>query len=177
MDAYSIVFHPWELYNEQARTERFKIFELLFGSKMEEGTSPVQHALKMYDQIERLNQLGYWMDFEYSVDLILENLPDSFAQFMLDYRMNNIMPTIHHQLAQIVKGKLAEKKAKETAPKETCFYCGQVGHWKRNCKAYLESMNEVACDVPSISDIYVIKVNTVFPNNIWVYDTSCGSYM
>ena len=32
-----------------------------------------------------------------------------------------------------------ETKAKKTASKETCFYCGQVGHWKRNCKAYLES--------------------------------------
>ena len=41
VDAYSIVHHLRELYNEQVRTERFKIFELHFGSKMEEGTSPV----------------------------------------------------------------------------------------------------------------------------------------
>ena len=33
---------------------------------------------------------------------------------------------------------MAEKKAKETTPKVTCFYCGQVGQCKRNCKAYLE---------------------------------------
>ena len=26
------------------------------------------------------------------------------------------------------KGDVVEKKAKETASKETCFYCGQVGH-------------------------------------------------
>ena len=26
------------------------------------------------------------------------------------------------------KGGMAEKKAKETGPKFTCFYCGQVGH-------------------------------------------------
>ena len=48
------------------RELKVKVFELLFGSKMEEGTSLVQHALKMYE----LNQLGYWMDFEFSVDLI-----------------------------------------------------------------------------------------------------------
>ena len=57
MNAYSIVHHPREHYNEQARTERFKVFELLFSSKMEEGTSPVQHALKTYEHIKRLNQL------------------------------------------------------------------------------------------------------------------------
>ena len=54
----------------------------------------MQHALKMYEHIERLNWLGYWMDFELSVDLIMESLPDSFAQFLLDYKMNYIVSTI-----------------------------------------------------------------------------------
>ena len=31
----------------------------------------MQHALKMYEHIERSDQLGYWMDFELSVDYIL----------------------------------------------------------------------------------------------------------
>ena len=79
MDAYSIVRHLREQFNESVRIERFKVSELLFGAKMEEGTSLVQHALKMYEHIERLNQLGYWMDFEISADLILVSLPDSFA--------------------------------------------------------------------------------------------------
>ena len=41
----------------------------------------------------------------------------------------------------------------------------------------MELKKKVACDAPSSSDIYVVKVNTVSPNNIWVYDTSCGSYI
>ena len=61
---------------------------------MEEMTSSVQHTLKMYEHIERLNQLGYWMDFELSVDLILASLLDSFTQFVLDYRMNYFVSTI-----------------------------------------------------------------------------------
>ena len=72
---------------------------------------------------------------------------------------------------------MAKKKGKEIALKETCFYYGQVGHWKRNCKAYLESKKKVVCDAPLSSSIYVIKGNNVSPNNIWVYDTSCGSYI
>ena len=59
VDVYSVMWHPREHYNEQESTKRFKVSELLFGSKMEEGTSPVQHALKMYKHIERLDQLGY----------------------------------------------------------------------------------------------------------------------
>ena len=41
----------------------------------------------------------------------------------------------------------------------------------------MESKKKVACDAPSSSGIYVINVNIVSPNNIWVYDTSCGSYI
>ena len=35
----------------------------------------------------------------------------------------------------------------------------------------------MACDAPSSSGIYVITVNIVSPNNIWVCDTNCGSYI
>ena len=41
----------------------------------------------------------------------------------------------------------------------------------------MESKNKVACDAPSSSGIYVIKVNTVSLNNIWICDTSCDSYI
>ena len=41
VDAYSIVRHLREHYNEQVRTKRFKVSKQLFGSKMEKGTSPV----------------------------------------------------------------------------------------------------------------------------------------
>ena len=41
----------------------------------------------------------------------------------------------------------------------------------------MESKKKVACDVPSSSGIYVIKVNTVTFDNIWVFDTGCGSYI
>ena len=79
MTAHVIVIHLEELFHEQARSKMFEVSKMLFRSKMEEGTSPVQHALKMHEHIERLNQLGYRMDFELSVDLILAKLPDSFA--------------------------------------------------------------------------------------------------
>ena len=112
VDVYSIVRHLREHHNEQARTERFKVSELLFGSKMEEATSLVQHALKMYEHIARLNQLRYWMDFELNVDLILANLPYSFAQFVLDYRINYIMSTIPKlfNLLETVESSLRNKK-------------------------------------------------------------------
>ena len=39
--------------------ERFKVSKLLFHSKMTEGTSLVQHVLKINGYIERLDRLGF----------------------------------------------------------------------------------------------------------------------
>ena len=103
---------------------------------------------------------------------------------MLNYEMVHKIPTIPKliNVLKMVEGKMAKKKGKETTPKETSskgifFHCGQDGHWKRNYKAYLELKNKVACDAPSSSGIYVITVDIVSLNNIWVCDTSCGSYI
>ena len=63
----------------------------------------------MYKRIERLHQLGYWMDFELSVDLIMARLPNSFAQFVFDYGMDHIISTIP-ELIYVIKigeGKMA----------------------------------------------------------------------
>ena len=141
----------------------------------------MQYALQMYNHIKRL---GHWMDPELSIDLILARLPDNFAQFVLDYEKVHKVPTIPEliNVLEIAEGKMEKKKGKETTPKGTsskdiCFHCGQDGHWKMNCKAYLESKNKVACDAPSSSGIYVTTVNIVSFFNIWVCDTNCGSYI
>ena len=43
----------------------------------------------MHGYIVRLDQMGFGMDNELSIDLILAGLLDSFAQFVLNFRMND----------------------------------------------------------------------------------------
>ena len=64
------------------------------------------------------------------------------------------------------KGGAAKKKAKETSSKGTFFHCGREGHWKRNCKVYMESKTKVVYDAPSSSGIYVIEVNIISCDNL-----------
>ena len=209
MTAYDIVAHLKELFHEQARSESIEVSKMLFRSRMQEGTSLVQYALKIHGYIVRLDQLGFDMDNELSIDLILVGLPDSFAQLVLNYRMNdkestipeliNLLKTVEPTLVKegktVVlvnssssknkkkrkitkqKGEAAKKKVKETSSKGTCFHFGKEGHWKRNCKSYIESKNKVACDALTPSGIYVIEVNTVSYGNLWVLDTGCGSHI
>ena len=94
MTAYDIVVHLKELFHKQARSERFEVSKMLFRSRIQDGTSPVQYALKMHGYIVRLDQLGFGMDNELSIDLIMDGLPNSFAQFVLNYRMNDKETTI-----------------------------------------------------------------------------------
>ena len=67
--------------------------------------------MKMNGYIERLDQL-VGMDHELSINLILASLPYSFAQFLLNYRMNNIMSTIPElmNLLKIVEPSLRKEK-------------------------------------------------------------------
>ena len=55
MTTYDIVAHLKELFHEQARSERFEVSKMLFRSRMQEGTSLVQYALKMHGYIVRLD--------------------------------------------------------------------------------------------------------------------------
>ena len=79
MKTHAIVVHLKELFYEQARSKRFEISKLLFLSKMQEGTSLIHNAFKLNGYIARLDQLGFGMDHELSIEFILAGLAYSFA--------------------------------------------------------------------------------------------------
>ena len=79
MEAYDIVIYLKELFDKHVRSERFETSKLLFSTKMQVGTSPMRHALKMNTYIERLGKLGFVLDHELSIDLILSSLTDNFS--------------------------------------------------------------------------------------------------
>ncbi|MCQ7222035.1 DDE-type integrase/transposase/recombinase [Salmonella enterica] len=61
-------------------------------------------------------------------------------------------------------------------PKEgDCFHCGATGHWKRNCKVYLEDLKKKRSET-SASGIFVIEVKLSISSS-WVLDTGCASHI
>jgi hypothetical protein len=44
----------------------------------------------MFGYIKKLGQLGFVIDHELSVDLVLQSLPQSFLQFISNYHMNKL---------------------------------------------------------------------------------------
>jgi len=75
IDAYDMIMHLKELFDEASRTKRYEISKELFRCKMIEGSLVNTHVLKMINYIEKLSQLGFVMDNELSIDLVLQPLP------------------------------------------------------------------------------------------------------
>ena len=70
--------------------------------------------LKMIGFITRLEQLGWTMDHDLSIDLVLTSLLESYSQFVLNFNMNKIETTLSgllnmlaHAKKTIVKEKLS----------------------------------------------------------------------
>ena len=110
MDAPTILYHLQELFEEQSRTKRYEISKALFPWRMVEGSSAVQHGLKMNGYIEQLASLGVLMDHKLSIDLILQRLPNSYAYFVLNYKMNKISTTIPELVNMLKNAMEAVKK-------------------------------------------------------------------
>ncbi|RVW68068.1 Retrovirus-related Pol polyprotein from transposon TNT 1-94 [Vitis vinifera] len=182
MEPPAIIEHLKKMYGGQSRTARYQLSKALFRSSLAVNAQVGPHVLKMIDLIEQLEKLGCTLGKELSQDLILQSLPDSFSQFIVNFNMNKMSCDLHEMLNLLIDyenqvsseknkgiimvvGKTSKKKGKGkyirkrkplgtkggvTKPKykkvktdhsdAECFFCKEKGHWKRNCKKYLDSL-------------------------------------
>ena len=61
---------------------------------MTEGTPVQNHVLKMIEWIEKLTGLGMVLEDNLCVDIVLQSLPDSFSQFIMNFNMNKLEVTL-----------------------------------------------------------------------------------
>ena len=59
MEAYDMIFNLKEMFQQQARQERYETTKALYSCKMAEGTSVRTNVLKMKGYIEHLDRLGF----------------------------------------------------------------------------------------------------------------------
>ncbi|KAK8564677.1 hypothetical protein V6N12_058260 [Hibiscus sabdariffa] len=90
-----------EIYEGQARQERYETSKALFQCKMSEGSSVGAHVIKMMGYIQTLEKLGFALNDELAADVILQSLPDSFNQFVLNFNMNEINKTLPQLLGML----------------------------------------------------------------------------
>ncbi|GJQ96985.1 retrovirus-related pol polyprotein from transposon TNT 1-94 [Tanacetum coccineum] len=120
--------------------------------RKEDGELIGTYVIKMKNYVEQLERLGYVLPQDLSVGLILNGLTSDFTGFVRNYNMHNTGKTIGKSLNVKRKGKGKDKsyisRLKNTKPSvkehptkdDICHHCKEVGHWKRNCPAYLAEL-------------------------------------
>jgi hypothetical protein len=90
MNAFDMIEHLKTLYQEQARIERFEVYRALFQAKLAKGSPVSPHMLKMIGYVGNLTRLGFPLGNELATDLILQSLPESINQFVLNFTMSDM---------------------------------------------------------------------------------------
>ncbi|KAK8680811.1 hypothetical protein V6N13_109749 [Hibiscus sabdariffa] len=85
MVAYEMIQNLKEIYEGQARQERYETSKSLFQCKMTEGTPVGAHVIKMMGYVQTLEKLGFSLKNEMAIDLILQSLPGNFKPFVLNF--------------------------------------------------------------------------------------------
>ncbi|KAG8490844.1 hypothetical protein CXB51_014047 [Gossypium anomalum] len=127
MVAYDMIEHLKELYQGQARQEMFDISKALFQCKLAKGSLVGPHVLKMIGYIKSLSNLGFPLSQELATDVILQSLPDSYSQFVLNFNMNEIDKTLPQLLSML---RTAEGNMKKVRPKPILMVRNNKGKGK-----------------------------------------------
>ncbi|KAK8609538.1 hypothetical protein V6N13_061986 [Hibiscus sabdariffa] len=110
MVAYEMIHNLKEIYEGQARQERYETSKALFQCKMSEGSPVGAHVIKMMGYIQTLEKLGFPLNDELAIDVVLQSLSNSFNQFMLNFNMNEINKTLPQLLGMLRTAESNKKK-------------------------------------------------------------------
>ncbi|KAK9025215.1 hypothetical protein V6N11_065111 [Hibiscus sabdariffa] len=99
---------------------------------MSEGSPVGAHIIKMMGYIQTLEKLGFALNDELAVDVVLQSLPDSFNQFVLNFNMNEINKTLPQLLGML---RTAEGNMKKGGSKSILMVREAKGKGKKVAKS------------------------------------------
>ena len=83
-----IISSSKEMFSEQGCSTRQDIIRPILNTKKAQGTPVREHCLKVISYLNTPEVLGADIDGESQADMILQSLPESFKEFILNYNMN-----------------------------------------------------------------------------------------
>ncbi|KAJ9557909.1 hypothetical protein OSB04_012523 [Centaurea solstitialis] len=93
-NAYDMIRQLRDMFQTQARTERYDATKAFNECKMIKGTSVSDHVMKMKRHMDHLERLGHPVPLQLATDTILNSLSEDYKPFVINYNMNNMEKTI-----------------------------------------------------------------------------------
>ncbi|PWA55135.1 zinc finger, CCHC-type [Artemisia annua] len=139
------------MFEQQAEQELFDTVKSFHACKQEEGQSVSSYVMKMKSYMDQMERLGYPMP-----QILGKGMPKK-APLVLAINQGRIQKKNKGKplapgkgqgkgkarLAYAPKPKIPPPAKREHPAKDTaCHHCGVVGHWRRNCDAYLEGLKK-----------------------------------
>ncbi|GAV87186.1 zf-CCHC domain-containing protein/UBN2_2 domain-containing protein, partial [Cephalotus follicularis] len=175
----AILLHLEEMYGAESRTQRFNLSRKLFKAQMQEGASVHEHGLKMIDMIEQLAQLGFVMDHDLYIDLILtasSSCKEKGVLMPVNTKGKGKKKQKKKKGKLGASGNVAKDRMKKLAAEGACFQYGKIGHWKKDCRVAVAVVSADNQHGASISGMFMIELNLALnSSSSWVLDTGCGT--
>jgi hypothetical protein len=77
-----------DMFQTQARTERFNVSKAFAETKLAEGIAVGPHVIRMVGYTQRLEKLGFPIGQELATDFILASILPSYGNFVSNYHMH-----------------------------------------------------------------------------------------
>src|SRR3954469_8776721 len=93
-DPHDIVRELKMIFEAHAAVEIYEASEKFFNCKMEEGSSVSEHVLKMSGHANKLQSWGILIPSSLGIHRVLQSLPPSYKNFVMNYNMQNMDKTL-----------------------------------------------------------------------------------
>src|SRR4051812_48625034 len=93
-DPHDIVCELKMIFEAHAAVESYEASEKFFNCNMEEGSSVSEHVFKMSGHANKLQSLGIVIPNSLGIHRVLQSLPPSYKNFVMNYNMQNMDKTL-----------------------------------------------------------------------------------
>ncbi|KAK1677843.1 hypothetical protein QYE76_038691 [Lolium multiflorum] len=101
------------IFETHAAVESYEASKQFFGCMMEEGSSVSEHMFAMSGHARKLSDLGIVIPNQLGIHRVLQSLPPSYKNFVMNYNMQNMNKELH-ELFSMLKSAEVEIRRKST---------------------------------------------------------------
>ncbi|XP_021751359.1 uncharacterized protein LOC110717027 [Chenopodium quinoa] len=92
--SFEIITEIQNIFQDQARTERFETHKQILESTLKKGEPVSPHVFKMIGLFENMGRLDAGYSTEMAIDIIPHSLHSGYDRFKMNYNMHSMEKTI-----------------------------------------------------------------------------------